>query len=100
MLFVATFFFIRPFVVLVYTSVEHSIEDWACLLSSQGRNDNAQSLCRELRTTRYLLIPLSSLGVGFLVLVIWLTFGRLKQQDTGQLNVPCNAKLEGDKTQV
>lgn len=65
----------RPFIVLIYVFVEHDVEAWACLLSNHGRNDTAESLCRELRAARYLLMPLLVLSFVFLLLVIWLRFG-------------------------
>lgn len=68
----ASFFFLRPFIVLIYTFIEHDVEEWACLLSNYGRNNVAQSLCRELRAARYLLIPLFVLGVVFLLLIVCL----------------------------
>ncbi|KAJ4992084.1 MYND finger [Stagonosporopsis vannaccii] len=78
LLFVATFFFLRPFVVFIYTFVEHNVEEWACLLSNRSSNGVAQSLCRELRAARFLSIPLFVLGVVFLSLVVRLRFGTLE----------------------
>jgi hypothetical protein len=71
LVFVALFYFMRPFIVLIYTFIEHDVEAWACLLSNHGRNRAAGSLCRELRAARYLLIPLLALGIAFLSVVVW-----------------------------
>ncbi|KAH6638165.1 hypothetical protein C7974DRAFT_390986 [Boeremia exigua] len=80
LLFVASFFFLRPLIVLIYTPVDHSVEAWACVLSNRGRDGTAESLCRELRSARFLLIPLFVLGVIFLALVAWLRFGGYLKQ--------------------
>ena len=69
------FYFMRPLIVLVYTFTEHDVEAWACLLSNHGRNNTAESLCKELRASRYLLVPLFVLGAVFLSLVVWSRLG-------------------------
>lgn len=76
---------------LVYTSVEHHVETWACLLSNHGRNNTAESLCRELQAARYLLIPLFALGVVILATVVWLRFGKPKEQ-----SAPSEVMISGD----
>lgn len=65
---------------LIYTFVEHTVEEWACLLLNHGKNGIARSLCRELQAARYLLIPLFVLGMAFLALVVWLRFKGSEKQ--------------------
>lgn len=65
----------RPLIVLVYTSVEHDVEAWACQAGTQGVDGDADALCRELRAGRYLLIPMLVLGVAFLSVVVWQRLG-------------------------
>jgi cell division septation protein DedD len=77
--------------VLIYTSVEHHVEAWACLLSNHGRNNTAESLCRELRAARYLLIPLFALGVIILATVVRSRFGKSKERDA-----PSGVMISGD----
>jgi hypothetical protein len=72
---VATFYCLRPFVVLVYTFVEHSVEAWACEVGKKDGHRDADGLCRELRAARYLLVPMLVLGVAFLSLVVWQRLG-------------------------
>lgn len=70
----------RPLIVLAYTSIEHNVETWACSVSKSGRNPEAQSLCKELRAARILLIPLLILGVVILAITVWSRFGTSKRQ--------------------
>ncbi|EAT77449.1 hypothetical protein HBI56_211340 [Parastagonospora nodorum] len=84
LVFVASFIFGRPAVVLVYTFVEwgraekgdmmmgkgyFTTETWACAASQAGV-EGAGSVCQELRAARYLLIPEVVLGAAILELVI------------------------------
>ena len=94
LLFVASFHFLRPFIVLIYTSIEHNVEVWACLVSNNGGSDNAESLCRELRAARYLLVPLFVLGAAIFAFVAWLRFGKLDQRGILREHVNNNAELE------
>ncbi len=96
----ASFYFLRPFIVLVYTSVEHSVESWACLLSNGGKNTTAEALCTELRSARFLLIPLFVFGVGFLALNLWLRFGRNQGQYSQHGDIARDSGIDGAKTQV
>lgn len=75
LVFVAAFYAMRPFIVLVYTAVEHDVEAWACEMGSQGQDSTEEALCRELRAARYLLIPMLVAGVCFLALVAWQRLG-------------------------
>jgi hypothetical protein len=75
-LFVATFIVARPFIVLVYTSVESArasnIETWACNVPNEYGSlvDPTGTLCKDLRAVRYLLIPVLVLSILFLGIVI------------------------------
>jgi hypothetical protein len=86
LLFVACFIFGRPLIVLVYTYVEWgravkndmnpdsgytTVETWSCAYSKESGVGSARSLCTELQTARYLLIPVLVLGAVMLSLVIW-----------------------------
>jgi hypothetical protein len=82
-LFVSTFIFIRPLIILIYTYVEYSgsiksfvsrngsymtYESWACYVGTSG---DTRSLCYELRAARYLLIPILVLATGMPAIVLW-----------------------------
>jgi hypothetical protein len=84
-LFVASFIFGRPLIVLIFTFVEwgravkseigassgyFTVETWACAYSKQHGDSLASSLCRELQAARYLLVPVLVLGAIMLVLVL------------------------------
>lgn len=70
-LFVATFIFLRPLVILSYTYAENNDsltpERWACEV---GAGSDARSLCDSLRAARYLLIPALVLSAGLPTLVL------------------------------
>ncbi|KAH7379211.1 hypothetical protein DE146DRAFT_637656 [Phaeosphaeria sp. MPI-PUGE-AT-0046c] len=82
-LFVASFIFGRPLIVLIYVFVELNgaqkgqtmasdggyvtTETWACAASNKGVG-KAGSICSEIRTARYLLIP----GLGFAAVMLGL----------------------------
>lgn len=90
----AAFYFMRPFIVLVYTFVEHDVEAWAC-----GINESTEkALCRELRAARYLLVPMLVLGVAFLSLVVWQRLGfwrRASNQDIDTVGEAGAHSVEG-----
>lgn len=99
LLFVASFHLLRPFIVFIYTSIEHDVEVWACLQSDQDRNAIAESLCKELRAARYLVIAVFVLGVVILALIAWLRFGASKRQNAPNENVVDSAtqsKMKGE----
>ncbi|KAL5423266.1 hypothetical protein PMIN06_006176 [Paraphaeosphaeria minitans] len=76
-LFVATFIFLRPLVILSYTYSENDNSltpaKWGC---EAGTSSDARSLCRNLRAARHLLIPAFMLSTGIPTLVFWMRFGR------------------------
>ncbi|KAF2035972.1 hypothetical protein EK21DRAFT_96563 [Setomelanomma holmii] len=87
--FVACFIFGRPLIVLIYTVVEYNtasklrlplsagnwtIETWSCAYSDHVVSGNPESVCKELRTARYLLVPEVVLGASLLGVVLWSRF--------------------------
>jgi hypothetical protein len=99
LLFVASFIFVRPFVVLVYTFVERDLADqtslspvtgyvttetWACAAIGEGGLTDVGSLCRQLRMARYLLIPVVVLATIMLSLVAWLRIRKSREQKPAQ----------------
>lgn len=87
LLFVVSFIFGRPLIVLTYvfaewgqavknktspTSGYAAVETWACAASEDG-NGSAHSICTELKAERYLLIP-----VLVLSLIMWLLVLRIR----------------------
>ena len=55
---------------MTYSAIEqhnaHHLESWACKL---GHSTSAHALCRELRISRYILIPVTVLSMGMPILV-------------------------------
>lgn len=108
MVFVASFIFGRPAVVLMYTFVEWgraeksevpqgkgyvTTETWACA-TPQTDMEGAGLLCKELRATRYLLLPEVVLGAVMLALVIWMRLkvsNRRKPDEYG--DAPAGSKV-------
>lgn len=63
----------RPFIVLVYTfrtnSQRTSTEGWACGAGHVGEVD---SICKELRAARWILVPTLITSAVLLGLVLWI----------------------------
>jgi hypothetical protein len=76
-LFVATFVFLRPLIILSYTYYENNNsftpERWGCDI---GTGSDARSLCHGLRAARYLLIPAFILSIGLPTTVLWMRLKR------------------------
>ena len=86
LIFVASFIFGRPLIVLIYVFVEHdkaqkrqlrargggyiTTETWACAAYNKGV-ERASSICNEIKTARYLLIPELLFAAAMLALVIY-----------------------------
>ncbi|KAF2437976.1 hypothetical protein P171DRAFT_177349 [Karstenula rhodostoma CBS 690.94] len=72
-LFVATFIFLRPLIILSYTHSEHTNyftpERWGCEV---GTGSDARSLCHNLRAARVLLIPAFILSTGLPTFALWM----------------------------
>jgi hypothetical protein len=47
-------------------------ESWACAMSKNSALESVGSICTELRTARYLLIPEVVLGAIMLSFVVWM----------------------------
>ncbi|KAF2869064.1 hypothetical protein BDV95DRAFT_578261 [Massariosphaeria phaeospora] len=97
LVFVATVIFLRPFVVQVYSEVQFSRasrsydaspssefltpETWSCAVAGSGRGGAAaESLCRELRASRYLLIPTMILGAIIFGMVGWMRVSEFRRE--------------------
>jgi hypothetical protein len=95
-LFVAGFVVLRPLVVLSYTFATNSgitPEKWGCDI---GSGSDAQALCRDLHTARYLLVPILVLAVVLLAATLWSRFRRDRSpradDQTGREAQPCSHK--------
>lgn len=84
-LFVATFIFLRPLIILSYTYAEyynHSTpERWGC---NVGVGNDARSLCDDLRSARYLLIPALISATCLLAAVLWMVLRRNRLAPDGR----------------
>jgi hypothetical protein len=95
LLFVASFIFGRPLIVLIYAFVEWNKasrsqlspsnshitpELWACASADEVDVRDTGTLCSQLHAARYMLIPVVALGAIMLALVVWLRIRLIKEE--------------------
>jgi hypothetical protein len=90
LLFVASFIFGRPLIVLIYTFVEHDLEDWAC--AQTNATVAAHSTCTDLRAARFIQIPVLVLSTLFMLLVFWIRYKFSQEKKATGPNLMANAR--------
>lgn len=107
--FVASFIFMRPFIVCVYSFVEHdhaeknaftnrrrgfvTPETWGCAARKRGVK-NAGTICSDIKSARWLTVPEVVLGTIMLGLTIWARIQVGKMRKGGLGNKNSRAELE------